>query len=144
MSDHEMTSIIEFSEDISTAEKPPLLPRDTYPGTLQMIEPKIGVNSGKAYGSATVVIAPDAFPPDFEAPEAYPDGVMLTFNRVPLEDNPNSRYRLRKFCERFGVVPTTRLDLSEFSMKPCRIVLDHEVWEGEERMVARDVLSDED
>jgi len=130
MSDNdEIGSIIEFSEDISSAEAPPPIPRTDYSATIKDAQVKVSQTKGTRYCSVTFHIAPDQLPADFPA-DVYPDGVVIAYNRVGMEDNPGARYRLRKFCEAIGAVPSKRIDVSEWIGLEAVVSIAHETYEG--------------
>ena len=109
----ELPSIIEFSEDVSTAEAPAGLPARHYPATIKSAIARVSQNSGNTYMEVMFYIDPSEYPADYDA-SLKPDGVTIAYRRVLLEDTPAARYRLRRFCEAVGVVPGRKLDLNEF------------------------------
>lgn len=125
-------SIIEFSEDISEAEAPQPLPIGEYLATVEAVDVRTSNTSGREYISATLRVSPDEFPPDFDA-AAYPDGVMLNYNRLGLEDNSRNRYNMRKWCEALGAPMGKQVDPSEWIGMTCRVGIVHRSWEGEDR-----------
>lgn len=108
----EVTSIVEFSTDISEAEQPEPLPAGEYPFTIREAEVKVS-QAGKRYCAVSCYISPDDYPADYPAENA-PDGKTLIFRRVGLEDTPQSRWGLRKFCQAIGAPMSNRLDVSEW------------------------------
>jgi hypothetical protein len=139
MADNDMPSVVEFSEDISTAEAPPPIPKMDY--VAQIRDANITLSSkGTRYAAVTFYIAPDQLPADFPA-EIYPDGVTIVYRRVSLEDNNNSRYRLRKFCEAIGAPAAKRIDVSEWIGREALVSVNHETYEGQDRHVIQTVKS---
>lgn len=132
MSD-DQTSIIEFSEDIGDAEAPDPIPVGDYPAQIVGAERKDSAQ-GNAYAAVMFSISPDDFPPDFQA-EGLEDGLKITYRRVPLEDNPLSRFRLKKFIEAIGAKPGKRIDLSEWIGLTATINVAHETYEGIPRAI---------
>lgn len=130
MENEQLDSIIEFSEDIASAEAPEPLPagRDYAAQIIEAIA-KTSTNSGKRYLALKVLIRPEEYPADYDAVNA-PEGTTLQYNLVSLEDTAQSRYRLRMFCESIGVAASKRLDLNEFVHREVRVTIKHEVYDG--------------
>lgn len=129
MSEH---SIIEYSEDISTAEAPEPLPVGDYPAEIRAAERKTSAK-GNPYGAVTFFIAPENYPADFT--QGDPDGMSLAFNRVPVDDTPAARYRMRKFCEAIGAPTGSRVDMNEWIGLTAVVSITHDTYEGETRAV---------
>jgi hypothetical protein len=123
-------SVIDFSQDISTAEAPPPLPARTYLGTCTGAEQKQS-QKGSMYAAVEFTIAPDQFPPDFAAVQK--DAVKLIFRRVPLSDDMRSRYQLRKFGEAMRVSLGRRVDLNDFIGKSANLKIGESEYNGEKR-----------
>jgi hypothetical protein len=105
-------SVIEFSEDVATAEAPPPLPVGQYPAEVRSAERKTSA-AGNDYVRVQFFIAPEQYPADFT--DGNPDGMILDYNRVPVADNPSARFRMRKFCEAIGYSPKGgKVDLNEW------------------------------
>jgi hypothetical protein len=124
----ETMSIIEFSEDISAAEAPEPLPAGEYLATIRGAEGKMS-QRGTKYGAVTFVIAPEQFPADYPIENA-PDGKTIVYRRVGLEDNPNARFMLRKFCEAIGATASKRVDLNEWLGLEAIVHVENEEYEG--------------
>lgn len=127
MNDENM-SIIEFSEDIGEAEAPEPLPVGEYPATIRAAEVKLS-QRGTKYCAVTFVISPDEFPADYPVENA-PDGKVIIFRRVGLEDNPQARYMLRNFCEAIGATPSKRIDVNEWMGLDATVNIEHDTYEG--------------
>lgn len=139
MSDTEI-SILEYSEDVSKAEAPAPLPVRQYPGTIEKAEVKTSATSGNQYVSVTFRISADDFPADFDA-TGYDDGVILSFNRIPVDDSPRSRYRMRQFCEAIGAKASKKIDLGEWIGLTATLDVEHNTYEGETRAQIKKVLA---
>jgi len=127
----EIESIVEFSEDIDSAEAVPPLPESDYPFEIKSAVKKIS-QKGTAYAELGCYIAPESYPADYT--DGEPDGTMLYFRRLSLEDSPASRHRIRKFCESIGVkAPKNKLDLNEWIGATGIATVKHESYEGEDR-----------
>lgn len=128
----EDTSIIEFSQDISTQEAPVPLPEGDYTAEIRSAVKKTGNASGKAYAAIQFFIAPEQYPADYT--EGDLDGQLLTYGRMSLEDTPAARYKVRKTAEALGAPkPTTKLDLSQWVGLTGTVTVTHDEWEGEQR-----------
>jgi hypothetical protein len=133
-------SVIEFSEDVATAEAPPPLPVGQYPAEIRGAERKTGATSGKEYGRVQFFITPEQYPADFD--EGNPDGMVLDYNRVPVQDNPTARFRMRKFCEAIGYTPKGgRIDMNEWIGLTATVDIGHEEFEGVTRPVIKRVVA---
>lgn len=128
----EMGSILEYQEDLASAEAPRALPASDYIGEVMAAEIGISNNSGKVRADVTFVIKPDAFPPDYEDADAYADGKQVHFY-VPAGQDKASRFRMRKFCEAIGVKLGKKIDVNDWVGKTAMLSTSVEEWEGTER-----------
>lgn len=129
MSD-EMPSIIEYSDDISSAEAPVPLPKGDYIGTIRSAELKQS-QKGNNYVSVAFFIPADQYPATYT--DGNPDGETLTYNRVPADDSARGRYRMRKFCEAIGAVASKKIDLGEWIGLTAKLTVGEDEYEGEKR-----------
>lgn len=134
----EVTSIVEFSDDLSSAEAPVPLPVRTYAATIRKAEAKVS-EKGNRYAAVTLYISTDDYPADYPTENA-PDGTTMIFRRVGLDDNAPTRYRLRKFLETIGAPTSARINLSDWIGLSCQVAVKHEEFEGEVRAVVEKVL----
>lgn len=134
----EATSIMEFSEDISTAEAPPPIPAGDYPASIVKAEIKESAKGNK-YLALMFKIDPDNYPADFI--EGNLDGEQLSYNRVQMSDTPRGRYQLRKFLESIGAPMSRVLDPNELMGLTATVGVKHGTWEGEVRAEIGKVLS---
>lgn len=130
MSD-EQASIIEYDEDISNAEPPAPLPEGEYPASISGAQVRTS-GQGNQYVEVMFRVDPDDFPADYPVEEA-PDGAMLAYRRVPVDNTKSARYRMRRFCESIGAPCSTRVDVNEWIGLSGTIVVRHEEYEGETR-----------
>ena len=124
------TSIMEFSEDLSTAEAPPPLPVGEYPARIVKSETKVS-KAGNKYLALVWLVEPESYPADFE--EGNPEGETFQFNRVTLIDTPLGRYRLRRFNEAVGAPNTRHIDPNDYMDLTATITITHSMWEGDMR-----------
>jgi len=136
MADEE--SILTFSEDISEAEAPDPLPVGDYPASVHSIEVKTSATSGNRYLNTMFRVQPDDFPPDFPLENA-PDGAMIPFRRVVVEDTPRHRHSLRRFCEACGVAASKTVNVTEFVGAEVVLSIQHDEYNGVNREDVREV-----
>lgn len=134
----DITSVIEFSEDIATAEAVPPLPVGEYPAEIRAATKKTS-GAGNDYGAVQFFIAPESYPADYT--DGDPDGTLLTYNRVSLEDSPRGRHRLRKFIEAIGAKAGTKIDLNDWVGLTATVAVGHSEWEGETRAEVQKVVA---
>lgn len=125
-----LPSVVEFDEDIGQAEAPVPLPVGDYQAEIRGVTAKTSQN-GNPYASVQFFIAADQYPADYT--EGEPDGTVLTFNRVSLQNTPASRHRLRKFLEAIGAPTGKKIDLNEWVGRSATVTVQHDTYEGEQR-----------
>ena len=127
----EQGSIIEYEDDISNAEAPEPLPEGDYPAVVRSAERKVS-GAGNPYVAVGFYISPDDYPPDFPV-EEEPDGVLLTYRRVPGGTTKRDRYRMRMFCESIGAPTGSRMNLNDWIGLNASVTVVQEDYEGEPR-----------
>jgi hypothetical protein len=131
--DHLGTTILEYSEDIAEASAPEPLPIGEYPATIETVEMRTSNTSGRDYIAIGLRVSRDDLPPDFDEEGAYPDGVMLNYNRLLAEDTQRARYNVKKFCQAIGAEMGKQIDASSWIGMSCRVSITHRSWEGEQQ-----------
>jgi hypothetical protein len=126
-----LPSVVEFDEDIGNAEAPVPLPVGDYQAEIRGATRKLSANSGNEYAAVQFFIPADQYPADYT--EGEPDGTILTFNRVSLQNTPASRHRLRKFLEAIGAPTGKKIDLNEWIGRTAFVSVQHDTYEGEQR-----------
>lgn len=126
----QLPSVIEFDEDISQAEAPVPLPVGDYTAEVRGATQKMSQN-GNPYAAVQFFIPADQYPADYT--EGEPDGTLLTYNRVSLNNTPASRHRLRKFGEAIGAPLGKKIDLNEWVGRTATVSIQHDTYEGETR-----------
>lgn len=134
----DISSILEFSEDVSQAEPVPPLPVGDYPAEIRAAVQKTSA-AGNAYGSVQFFIAPESYPADYT--DGNPDGELLTYNRVAIADTPAARHRLRKFLEAIGAKGGKTVDLNDWVGLTATVSITHDTYEGETRAVVSKVVA---
>lgn len=130
MANNEMPSVVEFDEDIGSAEAPVPLPPGDYQAEVRAAQPKTS-QAGNPYASVQFFIPPDQYPADYT--EGEPDGMILTYNRVSLQNTPAGRHRLRKFVEAIGAPAGKQIDLNDWVGRTATVTVQHDTYEGETR-----------
>ena len=123
-------SIIEYDEDLSSAEAPVPLPVGDYPAEIRSAERKTSA-AGNEYINVTFHISPEAYPADYT--EGSEDGQVLTFGRLSPENTQRARWNMKKFCESIGVTLGKSLDLNDWIGQSAIVTVAHDTYEGETR-----------
>lgn len=129
MATEELPSMITFSENISDAEAPEPLPVGEYNALIRQAKVHKSNNSGKLMANVSFTISPEDYPADFD-PNNAPDGVTLSFYGAPLEQDRQSRYRLKLFLEAIGAPMSKEIDLNDWLNLNARIRVETEEYEG--------------
>jgi len=138
--DDELGSIIEFTDDIDDAEAPMPLPEGQYEAEIKAVEAKMSSNN-KKYAAVSFYIQTDAFPADYPIDEA-PDGLVLIFRKLSLENNKMSKFNLKRFIQNIGAPPVGRsLDLTQWVGLKATVVVKHDTWEGTKRSTIDKVVA---
>lgn len=132
----ELSSIVEYADDLSEAEQPNPLPVGEYRGSIRQAVQKISQRDTR-YGEIAFFIGADQYPADFT--DGNPDGTTIFYRRVSFEENPQARYGARRFCEAIGAPLSKKLDLSEWVGMEAQVDVGHESWEGIDRAVIQRV-----
>jgi hypothetical protein len=116
-------SIITFSEDITNAPPPPLLPPGPYPceiiGAIKRTS-----RAGHQYAAITFRINPQVYPADFI--DGDPDGTDIQYNFLRIGDTPADRHRWRRFMEKVGGPLGREIDLNALLGLTCTIEITHQ------------------
>lgn len=124
--DDEVESILEYSEDISTQERPPVLPIGEYRAEVSGVQLKHGKESGKPYLNVKASIGPDDQPADFVEALGTQQKVAVFGMVFGCEDNPVSRFNMRLFCEALGAPMSSRINPKDFIGKTCKVQVEHQ------------------
>lgn len=124
-------SIFEFSTDLNNAEKPEPIPAGEYPATIHAASFKTSQTSGNTYLAVTFKIAPEDYPADYT--EGEPEGELLSWNRVVMQDTARARYRAKTFLQSIGAPISAKLDPNDLIGLSATIIVTHDKYEGEDR-----------
>lgn len=131
----DLPSILDLGVDIADAPAPEILPAGDYTAEIRAATPKMSA-AGNHYVAAQFYISPEEFPADYDIAES-PDGVILTYNRVPWPQDKNDKrgiYRLRKFMEAVGApFQGSKVDLDKWVGLKAVITVKHGTYEGDMR-----------
>ena len=115
-------SILSFSDDITNAPPPPLLPVGPYPAEIIGAIKKQG-NAGE-YAQIVFRINAESYPADFQ--DGDPDGVVLYYNFLKTADTPTNMHRWRVFLEKVGGPLDRSVDLNSLIGLTAMVDLTHQ------------------
>ena len=134
-----MSSIIEYSADLATAEQPPLLPPGPYPAEIIGAQEKVSKTNGHKYLSITARINAESYPADYT--DGDPEGIELQYNFLRLDDTPRNRYNMRRFLERVGAPLSRKVDLNDLVGRTMTVEVTHNEWQDEQRLQIARILA---
>jgi hypothetical protein len=114
-------SILSFSNDITNAPPPPLLPVGPYPAEIIGAIKKQG-NAGE-FAQITFRINAESYPADFQ--DGDPDGIILQYNFLKTADTPTNMHRWRVFLEKIGGPLGRSIDLNSLIGLTATVDLTH-------------------
>jgi hypothetical protein len=132
-------SIIEYTEDLTHAEAPPLLPPGPYPAEIVGAMEKVSKTNGHKYLNVVARINAESYPADFT--DGDPDGIELQYNFIQLEDTPRNRYNMRRFLERVGASLSRKVDLNDLIGRTMTVEVVHNEWNEEQRLQIARILA---
>jgi hypothetical protein len=95
--------------------------------------------TGSKYLGLTLRIQPESYPADHA--DGEPDGIVLSYNRVSVEDTPQNRYRMRKLRESCGLRAGGRtMDTNDFVGLAVNIATGVDVYEGVPRTTCEKII----
>jgi len=112
------------------AEAPKPLPERKYVGTVEKAIQKYS-SKGNKMGVLTFRISPDQYPADYT--EGNPDGTVLSYYRMMVEDTAASKWQVKKICEKMRVPVSRTLDMNAFIGKSALLTIKNEEYQGELR-----------
>jgi len=132
-------SILTFSQDITNAEAPPPLPVGPYHAEIIGAQRRTSATSGKDYAQIMMRINAEYYPADYT--DGDPDGTVLSYNRMQMEDNGANRHRWRLFLEKCGGPLGRSIDLNALIGLTCMVDIGHQEYEGEQRPTILRILA---
>jgi hypothetical protein len=138
MSGSNLGSLFEFSKDLNDAEAPKPLPAGPYPAEIIGAQARVS-GAGNTYAAITIRIPSSAYPADHT--DGDPDGTVLSYNRLLLEDSAQSQFRWKKFLLSIGAPLSRSIDLNTLIGRTCIVEVNHQEYEGEQRAQIARILS---
>lgn len=122
----ELSSIADFSEDLSNAKPPVPLPAKDY--TMEVRFAEVGLSkSGKRMLTLSFYLPPDAYPADYK--EGNPDGTTLKHYTV-IEDTPQGRWNAKRIIDNLGGTLGRSIDPNSLIGLRARVTVKQEDFEG--------------
>lgn len=134
----ELSSVIEFEDDLSTVEAPKPLPAGLYDSTIQSAEPMLSKDGTKLMAKVTHAISADQYPVDYT--DGNPNGTTLT-QYIMLGKDARSKYALKKFIMGIGAPLSNTVDLNTWVGLTCKIEVVNELYEGMETARVKGVIN---
>ena len=117
-------SIMDFGQDITNQEAPPLLPAGPYPAEIIGAIEKQSRTSGNPYLDITFRIHSESYPADFT--EGDPDGIELHYMRLQTDwSKAANRFRMKRFLQRVGASLSSQVDLNDLIGRTATIEITH-------------------
>lgn len=123
----ELTSVVEFDTDISSAEQPQPLPAGIYNAVISGAQIKES-KSGNKYASVMMKIPADEYPADYV--DGNKEGTTLSYNRLVLENTAQAKWQLRQFCQKVGASMSNRIDVTEWLGLSAKVEVVNEMYDG--------------
>lgn len=119
----ELGSILNYSDDLADAEAPSALPAGDYPAQIVKTELKSqSADPSKSSVGIHWLIKPEDYPADYADGDSYPEGKTVR-QYLSAEQDKNSRFRMRKFCEGIGVPLTSSINIEDWVGKSAILTL---------------------
>lgn len=134
----ELSSVIEFEDDLSTVEAPKPLPAGLYDSTILSAEPMLSKDGTKLMAKVTHSISADQYPVDYT--DGNPNGTTLT-QYVQLGKDARSKYALKKFIMGIGAPLSNTVDLNTWIGLTCKVEVVNEMYEGMETAKVKGVIN---
>lgn len=134
-----MSGMLTFSEDITNAPPPVPLPVGPYPAEIIGAQRRTSPTTGNEYVQIAMRVNAEAYPADHT--DGDPDGTILMYNRLLVDDSPANRHRWRVFMEKCGGPMGRNIDLNALVGLTCTIEITHQQYEGEDRAQIARILA---
>lgn len=122
----ELTSIIEFDEDLSNVEAPKPLPAGTYDGVIQSAE-VVKSKKDEPMFKVGINISADQYPVDYT--DGNPEGTLL-YHYVMASNNVRSKFLLKRFLLAIGAPISNKIDANSFIGLPCKVEVSNNNYQG--------------
>ena len=125
----ELSSIIDYTDDLSQAEAPAALPPSDYPAQITQATVGISQTSGKQRVEVQFTIKPEDFPADYADAESYADGKVVR-HYVGAEADRAAKFRMRKFLEAIGAPLGNSINVNDWIGKTAIVTISNDEFEG--------------
>lgn len=129
--ENEISSVIEYQEDIANAKAPAPLPIKKYHASIVEAKPMVSQTKGTKYAAVTFMIGADQYPADYT--DGAPDGTKITYRRVSLEQNAMAIFGMSRFVKAIGAPTGRRIDLNDWIGREATVEVAHNDYEGQAR-----------
>lgn len=127
----EISSVIEYQEDIANAKAPAPLPVKKYHASIVEAKPMVSNAKGTKYAAVTFLIPSEQYPADYTDGNA--DGTKIIYRRVSLEKNAMAIFGMSRFVKAIGAPTGHRIDMNDWIGREATVEVVHEPYEGQPR-----------
>lgn len=126
MNDTNLSSVIEFDEDLNNVEAPKPLPAGQYAATILSAEPIMSKNGEHKMAKVTWSIPAEEYPADYT--DGNPAGTQLT-HYLMLDNTARAKFSLKRFIQAIGAPLSNTVDLTTWLGLSARIEVTNEPFE---------------
>ena len=122
----ELSSVIEFDEDLNNVEAPKPLPAGQYAATILSVEPMMSKNGEHKMAKVTWSIPAEEYPADYV--DGNPAGTQLT-QYLMLDNTARAKFALKRFVQAIGAPLSNTVDLTTWLGLAARVEVTNEPFE---------------
>ena len=122
----ELSSVIEFDEDLNNVEAPNPLPAGQYSATILSAEPMMSKNGEHKMAKVTWSIPAEEYPADYV--DGNPAGTQLT-QYLMLDNTARAKFALKRFVQAIGAPLSNTVDLTTWLGLAARVEVTNEPFE---------------
>lgn len=122
----ELSSVIEFDEDLNNVEAPKPLPAGQYAATILSAEPVMSKNGEHKMAKVTWSIPAEEYPADYV--DGNPAGTQLT-QYLMLDNTARAKFALKRFVQAIGAPLSNTVDLTTWLGLAARVEVTNEPFE---------------
>lgn len=122
----ELSSVIEFDEDLNNVEAPKPLPAGQYAATILSAEPMMSKNGEHKMAKVTWSIPAEEYPADYV--DGNPAGTQLT-QYLMLDNTARAKFALKRFVQSIGAPLSNTIDLTTWLGLSARVEVTNEPFE---------------
>jgi hypothetical protein len=122
----ELSSVIEFDEDLNNVEAPKPLPAGQYAATILSAEPMMSKNGEHKMAKVTWSIPAEEYPADYV--DGNPAGTQLT-QYLMLDNTARAKFALKRFVQAIGAPLSNTVDLTTWLGLAARVEVTNEPFE---------------